>query len=257
MRRRLGRSQPGIDANRRKRSPAGKSAYVFAGRPRGDELPSRPSELVPTSRDALLPVFRGSVGGSVSGSISASYSWKDASATRKKARKRTPLMTSQNSAAAAATPVRRVDRLESHRPTDRILPLCRLPERDECNDRATGCGGEPGDAQEASIELHEFHIGPKPGAEHADVVTGRQRTSRKPCVKKVRRNSVGVREATKKSVPRKRPPAENERHDPVFMAGDRMVTILHVSTFPDRALHAVTGTGDRNDAQIVGCPGIT
>jgi hypothetical protein len=35
-----------------------------------------------------------------------------------------------------------------------------------------------------------------------------------------------------------------------------MDDLVHVSTFPNRALHAVTGSGDRNDAQIVGCPGI-
>src|SRR5262249_39330384 len=41
--------------------------------------PVRPSSSQ-CSREALLPVFRGPVGGLVSGSISLSYSWKDASA---------------------------------------------------------------------------------------------------------------------------------------------------------------------------------
>src|SRR6516164_8103789 len=66
--------------------------------------PARPSSSQ-ASREALLPVFRESVGGLVSGSISSSYSRKDASATRRAARNRTPLMTDQNNATAAMTPM--------------------------------------------------------------------------------------------------------------------------------------------------------
>ncbi|MFH0299189.1 hypothetical protein AAFX91_18515 [Bradyrhizobium sp. 31Argb] len=47
-----------------------------------------------------------------------------------------------------------------------------------------------------------------------------------PCVKKVRGNSVGVREAAKNSVPMRTPPVENEGHSLLFMAGDRLVTIV-------------------------------
>src|SRR5215813_13305889 len=78
--------------------------------------PARPSSSQ-RSREALLPVFRGSVGGSVSGLISSSYSWKDASATRRATRKRTPLMTDQNSATAAMTPMTLDTRLGRRRLT--------------------------------------------------------------------------------------------------------------------------------------------
>jgi hypothetical protein len=95
--------------------------------------------------------------------------------------------------------MRRVDRLEFHQLSDRILLSCSLPEEDDRNDRATGRGGKLGDAQEAALGLRKLHIGPKPTAEHADAVSGRQRTSESsPCVKKVRGNSVDVKEAAKK-----------------------------------------------------------
>jgi len=73
----------------------------------------------------------------------------------------------------------RVDRLELHQLTDRILPCCCVPEGDECDDCATGRSGELGDAQEAAVGPHELHVGPKPTAEYADAVSGRERASRK------------------------------------------------------------------------------
>jgi hypothetical protein len=45
----------------------------------------------------------------------------------------------------------------------------------------------------------------------------RENPETKPCVKKVRGNNVGVREAAKKSVPTRRPQVENERHSPLLM----------------------------------------
>jgi hypothetical protein len=54
----------------------------------------------------------------------------------------------------------------------------------------------------------------------------REHPEGKPCVKKVRGKSVGVREAAKKSVPRRRPPADNECHSSLVMAGDRLVSIV-------------------------------
>jgi hypothetical protein len=54
----------------------------------------------------------------------------------------------------------------------------------------------------------------------------REHPESKPCVKKVRGKSVGVREAAKKSVPRRRPLADNECHSARFMAGDRLVIVL-------------------------------
>src|SRR5262245_41526085 len=74
--------------------------------------------------------------------------------------------------------MRRVDRLELHQLSDRILPSCRLPEEDDRNDRATGRGGKLGDAQEASLRLRELHVGPEPTAKHADAVSSRERQSR-------------------------------------------------------------------------------
>jgi hypothetical protein len=47
--------------------------------------------------------------------------------------------------------------------------------------------------------------------------TVREHPERIPCVKKFRGNSVGVREAAKSSIPRRRPPVENECQNPLLM----------------------------------------
>jgi hypothetical protein len=47
--------------------------------------------------------------------------------------------------------------------------------------------------------------------------TVREHPERIPCVKKFRGNSVGVREAAKNSIPRRRPPVENECQNPLLM----------------------------------------
>src|SRR5262249_59147126 len=70
--------------------------------------------------------------------------------------------------------MRRVDRLELHQLSDRILPSCRLPNEDDHNDRATGRGGKLGGAQEAVLAMRDLHVGPEPTDEYADAVSGRQ-----------------------------------------------------------------------------------
>jgi hypothetical protein len=74
--------------------------------------------------------------------------------------------------------MRGVDRLELHQLSDRILPLCCLPEENDCDDRTTGRGRKLGEAQEAAFRPRELHVGPEPAAEYADAVSSRQRASR-------------------------------------------------------------------------------
>src|SRR5262249_42593111 len=74
--------------------------------------------------------------------------------------------------------MRGVDRLELHQLSDRILPLCRLPEEDDRDARTSGRGRKLGEAQEAAFRLRELHGGPEPTADYADAVSGRQRASR-------------------------------------------------------------------------------
>src|SRR5262249_12808192 len=64
-----------------------------------------------------------------------------------------------------------------HQLSDRILPLCRLPDEDHSDERTTGRGRKLGEEQEAADRLRELHVGPEPMAEYADAVSGRQRTS--------------------------------------------------------------------------------
>ena len=71
----------------------------------------------------------------------------------------------------------RIDRLQLHQLTDRILPLRCLPETDDGNDRAAGRGGELGNAQE-TVEPRNLHVGQERTAEYAEAVSGRQSTSR-------------------------------------------------------------------------------
>jgi len=69
--------------------------------------------------------------------------------------------------------MRGVDRFELHQLSDRILPLCRLPEENDRDDRTTGHGRKLGEAQEAAFRRRELHVGPEPPAEYADAVSGR------------------------------------------------------------------------------------